>query len=45
MRQTENKVKIEGTLSEVNVREGEFKQKGTNVMMPYLAGEIKIRVS
>lgn len=44
MNQTENKVKIEGILSEINVREGEFKQKTTNVMMPYLSGDIKVRV-
>ena len=45
MNQTENKVKIEGILSEINVREGEFKQKTTNVMMPYLSGDIKVRVN
>lgn len=44
MKQTENKVKIEGVLSEINVREGEFKQKNTNIMMPYLSGEVKVRV-
>lgn len=44
MIQTENKVKIEGILSEVEIRNGEFKQSGTGIEMPYLAGSIKVRV-
>lgn len=43
MIQTENEVKIEGILSEVSIREGEFKQGGTT-MVPYLSGEVKIKV-
>lgn len=44
MIQTENNVKIEGILSEVSVRSGEFKQNGST-MVPYLSGEIKVRVT
>lgn len=43
--QAENKVTIEGILSEISVREGEFKSNKTGTMMPYLSGEIKIRVN
>lgn len=45
LRQTENVVKIEGILSEVNIREGEFKNKTTNMMVPYLSGSIKVKVA
>lgn len=41
----ENKVRIEGILAEVNMREGEFKKKDSGVMMPYLAGDIQVRLT
>lgn len=43
LNQGENKVFIEGILSEVNVREGEFTKNGSKV--PYLSGEIIVKVN
>ena len=41
-KQAENIVKIEGILSEVDLREGEYDKN--NRKMPYIAGTIKVRV-
>lgn len=41
-KQAENDVKIEGILSEVDLREGEYDKNGRK--MPYIAGTIKVRV-
>lgn len=43
--QAENKVIIEGILSEINVKSSEFENRTTHQMMPYLSGSVKIRVS
>lgn len=43
LRQAENKVFIEGILSEVNVREGSFTRDGKQ--MPYLSGNIIVKVN
>lgn len=45
LKQSENIVEIEGILSEVDVREGEFKNSTTNMMTPYLSGSIKVKVA
>lgn len=42
LREAENKVKIEGILSEVEIKEGSFKKDGKDV--PYISGVIKVRV-
>lgn len=43
--QAENKIVIEGILSEVNIKSGEFMNRTTQQMMPYYTGSIKVRVS
>lgn len=43
LNQAENKVFIEGILSEINVREGAFNKNGNSV--PYLSGDIIVKVN
>lgn len=43
LKQSENRVKIEGILSEINLTDGEFMRD--NKAMPYIRGQIKIRVT
>lgn len=43
MRQAENKVRIEGILSEIDIKPGSFKKNGAD--MPTLGGQIKVKVT
>lgn len=43
LREAENKVKIEGILSEVDIKEGQFKKDGKDV--DYISGVIKVKVT